>query len=66
MNLDGDKFYSKFVDLDEMYNCLVKIFIIWNHICVQIIWTLHLNIVCIIWAWRLFEMEISELKSYMK
>jgi hypothetical protein len=37
MNSDGEKFYMKIVDLDEIYNFSVQIFFIWNHIHAQII-----------------------------
>jgi hypothetical protein len=58
MIFDGDKFYCKFVDLDEIYNFLVKMFFyLKSYLCSN-----NLNIVCIIWARRLFEMKISELQ----
>ena len=31
MDLDGDKIYTKIIDLDEMYNFVIQTFFIWNH-----------------------------------
>ena len=37
MNSGGDKLYMKIVVLDEIYNFVVQIFIIWSHLAAQII-----------------------------
>ena len=37
MNSDGDKFYMKIVDLDEIYNFVVHKFFIWSYFGAQII-----------------------------
>ena len=31
MDSDGDKIYTKIIDLDEMYNFVIQTFFIWNH-----------------------------------
>ena len=37
MNLDGDKIYTKIVDLDEIYTFVVQSFFMWSHPSDQII-----------------------------
>ena len=37
MDSDGDKIYTKIIDLDEIYNFVVQIFFIWSHLGAQII-----------------------------
>ena len=31
MDSDGDKIYTKIIDLDEIYNFVIQTFFIWNH-----------------------------------
>ena len=31
MDSDGDKIYTKIIDLDEIYNFAIQTFFIWNH-----------------------------------
>ena len=37
MNLYGDKFCMKIVDLDKIYNFVVQTFFIWSNLSAQII-----------------------------
>jgi len=37
MNSYGDKIYMKIIELNEIYNFVVKIFFIWSHLGAQII-----------------------------
>ena len=34
MDSDGDKIYTKIIDLDEIYNFVIQTFFIWNHFSV--------------------------------
>ena len=31
MDSDGDKIYTKIIDLNEIYNFVIQTFFIWNH-----------------------------------